>query len=132
MNTVFSLLTYKYLNNRLTVAMITSFSTSNKALIMSTTDEHIEELSDIFSLLGDPTRLRIVLSCMDESLTVTQIAQTIGVSTSLISHHLRLLRATRLIKAERQGKQIFCHVADEHIRLILRNMLEHTTEPHDE
>ncbi len=132
MNTVFSLLTYKYLNNRLTVAMITSFSTSNKALIMSTTDEHIEELSDIFSLLGDPTRLRIVLSCMDESLTVTQIAQTIGVSTSLISHHLRLLRATRLIKAERQGKQIFCHVADEHIRLILRNMLEHITEPHDE
>ena len=99
---------------------------------MSTTDEHIEELSDIFSLLGDPTRLRIVLSCMDGSLTVTQIAQTIGVSTSLISHHLRLLRATRLIKAERQGKQIFCNVADEHIRLILRNMLEHITEPHDE
>lgn len=94
--------------------------------------EPIEQLSDIFSLLGDATRLRIVLSCMDEPITVTQIAKTLNVSTSLISHHLRLLRAARLIKAERQGKQIFCNVADEHIRLILRNMLEHIAEAHDD
>lgn len=93
-------------------------------------DDHIPQLADIFNLLGDPTRLRIVMSCLDAPLSVTQIAQTLHVSTSLISHHLRLLRAARLIHAERQGKQIFCSVADEHISTILRNMLEHINEHH--
>lgn len=92
-------------------------------------DDHIPQLADIFNLLGDPTRLRIVMSCLDAPLSVTQIAQTLNVSTSLISHHLRLLRAARLIHAVRQGKQIFCSVADEHISTILRNMLEHISEP---
>ena len=91
-------------------------------------DDHIPQLADIFNLLGDPTRLRIVMSCLDAPLSVTQIAQTLNVSTSLISHHLRLLRATRIIHAERVGKNVFCSLTDEHIRTILGNMLEHIDE----
>ncbi|WP_229809671.1 ArsR/SmtB family transcription factor [Formosimonas limnophila] len=97
-----------------------------------TNDEHIAELSDIFSLLGDPTRLRLVLCCLNEPFAVTQIAQRLGVSTSLVSHHLRLLRAARLVRAERRGKQVFCQVTDDHIRVMLLNLLAHIEEPHDD
>ena len=94
-------------------------------------DESVAQLSDIFSLLGEPTRLRIVLACFDSPKTVGEIAAGMNVSPSLISHHLRLLRATRIIHAERVGKNVFCSLTDEHIRSILSNMLAHIGEPED-
>lgn len=94
-------------------------------------DESVAQLSDIFSLLGEPTRLRIVLACFDAPRTVGDIAMDMNVSASLISHHLRLLRATRIIHAERVGKNVFCSLTDEHIRSILSNMLAHIGESED-
>ena len=67
----------------------------------------IVPLADLFRLLGDPTRLRIVLACVDERRAVGAIAEGLGLSPSLVSHHLRLLRAARIVRAERQGKQVF-------------------------
>ena len=92
-------------------------------------DESVAQLSDIFSLLGEPTRLRIVLACFDAPKTVGDIALEMDVSASLISHHLRLLRAARIVKAERQGKQVFYSAADAHISSLLANMFEHIAEP---
>ena len=94
--------------------------------------EHIEQLADLFGLLGDQTRLQIVLTCLDEPITVTDIAKKLNLSTYLISHHLRLLRAARVVSGERQGKQIFCTVNDHHIRTMVSNLLEHIAEPHDD
>ncbi|MCE1160355.1 MAG: metalloregulator ArsR/SmtB family transcription factor [Burkholderiales bacterium] len=94
-------------------------------------DDSVAQLSDIFSLLGEPTRLRIVLACFDAPKTVGEIAVGMSVSPSLISHHLRLLRATRIIHAERVGKNVFCSLTDEHIRSILSNMLAHIGESED-
>ena len=93
--------------------------------------DHIFELADLFSLLGDQTRLQIVLACMNEPITVGDIAKKLNVSTSLISHHLRLLRATRVVSATRSGKNIFCAVNDHHIRTMLTNLLEHIAEEHE-
>jgi DNA-binding transcriptional ArsR family regulator len=91
--------------------------------------ETIVPLADLFRLLGDPTRLRIVLACVDERRAVGAIAEGLGLSSSLVSHHLRLLRAARIVRAERQGKQVFYRAADRHISAMLAGMLEHVAEP---
>jgi DNA-binding transcriptional ArsR family regulator len=92
-------------------------------------DERIAPLADLFRLLGDPTRLRIVLACVDARRPVGAIADALGLSPSLVSHHLRLLRATRIVRATREGKQVFYAAADQHISAMLAGMLEHVAEP---
>jgi ArsR family transcriptional regulator, lead/cadmium/zinc/bismuth-responsive transcriptional repressor len=94
-----------------------------------TSDERVVPLADLFRLLGDPTRLRIVLSCVEQKRAVGAIAETLGLSASLVSHHLRLLRAARIVRAERQGKQVFYVAADRHISGMLGELLEHVAEP---
>jgi ArsR family transcriptional regulator, lead/cadmium/zinc/bismuth-responsive transcriptional repressor len=99
---------------------------------MSTTrpDGPVSELADLFRLLGDATRLRIVLACLEGPVAVSDIAAQHDLSSSLVSHHLRLLRAARIVKADRQGKQVFYAAADRHISSVLADMLEHIAEPH--
>ena len=92
-------------------------------------DHSIAQLADLFHLLGDPTRLRIVLACLARPIAVGEIAAGLDLSSSLVSHHLRLLRAARIVKAERQGKQVFYSTADAHISGVLTDMLEHIAEP---
>jgi DNA-binding transcriptional ArsR family regulator len=101
-------------------------------LIMATPidNEHaVEQLADLFHLLGDPTRLRIVMACVAQPIAVGDIAAGLAFSSSLVSHHLRLLRAARIVKAERQGKQVFYSAADAHITGLLTDMFEHIAEP---
>lgn len=95
-------------------------------------DNPILELADLFRLLGDATRLRIVMACLEAPIAVTDIAHKLELSSSLVSHHLRLLRAARILKAERQGKQVFYAAADRHISGMLSDLLEHLSEPHTE
>ena len=92
-------------------------------------DQSVAQLADLFHLLGDPTRLRIVLACLEAPVAVGEIASGLQLSSSLVSHHLRLLRAARIVKSERQGKQVFYSTADAHISGVLRDMLEHIAEP---
>jgi len=89
----------------------------------------IAQVADLFHLLGDPTRLRIVLACLGQPTSVGDIAATLALSSSLVSHHLRLLRAARIVKAERQGKQVFYAAADAHISTLLATIFEHIAEP---
>ena len=96
------------------------------------TDSDVVELADMFRLLGDTTRLRIVLACLDDPISVGDIAGQLELSPSLVSHHLRLLRAARVVKAERQGKQVFYAAADQHVSGVLADMLEHIAEPHQD
>jgi ArsR family transcriptional regulator, lead/cadmium/zinc/bismuth-responsive transcriptional repressor len=99
------------------------------AVVSLNTDERVVQIADLFRLLGDPTRLRIVLACVDERCAVGAIAGSLNLSPSLVSHHLRLLRAARIVRAERQGKQVFYVAADGHISRMLTDMLEHVAEP---
>ena len=95
-------------------------------------DDRIVQLADLFRLLGDPTRLRIVLACVEQPVAVGAIAESLSLSASLVSHHLRLLRAARVVRADRQGKQVFYLAADDHISDMLSDLLEHVAEPHHE
>ena len=103
---------------------------SRSALLLA--DEHAAELADLFRLLGDPTRLRIVLTCLDAPTAVGEIADRLDLSASLVSHHLRLLRAARIVRSERHGKQVFYAAADDHVRCVVVDMLEHVAEPQGE
>ena len=92
-------------------------------------DEHVQQLADMFSLLGDVTRLRIVLACLAGPANVGEIAEKLGVSSSLVSHHLRLLRAARLVRAERKGKQMFYSPLDNHVECVIDDMMTHVAAP---
>ena len=87
-------------------------------------------LAETFHLLGDPTRLRIVIACLAGPVSVGEIATRAGASPSLASHHLRLLKTARIVAAERRGKQVFYAAADDHIRTVLGDMIEHVAEDH--
>jgi len=91
--------------------------------------QHVPELADLFRLLGDGTRLRIVLACLQTPVAVSAIAERLELSVSLVSHHLRLLRAMHVVRPTRHGKQVFYVAADQHIRSMIRGMLEHLSEP---
>jgi len=83
------------------------------------------QLAETFGLLADPTRLSIVTACMGQEIAAGDIANALGLSPSLVSHHLRLLRAARMVRAERRGKQIFYSLADTCVRDVLTTMIDH-------
>lgn len=91
-------------------------------------EERIADLADLFRLMSDPSRLRIILACLETPASVGDMAAALGLSASLVSHHLRLLRAGRLIQAERRGNRVFYLITDEHIRRVLSDMLDHVAE----
>ena len=91
-------------------------------------DDHAVALADLFRLLGDPTRLKIVVSCLRTPLAVSDIAEQLGLSVSLVSHHLRLLKGARLVRGERQGKQVYYEADDLHVRRMVEDMITHIAE----
>ncbi len=93
---------------------------------LSQTD--LARLSETFRLLGDPSRLRILIQCLDGPKFVTEMADQLDLSQSLVSHHLRLLRDARLVLGERHARQVFYSVADAHIVEILLGMIDHIDE----
>jgi ArsR family transcriptional regulator, lead/cadmium/zinc/bismuth-responsive transcriptional repressor len=91
-------------------------------------DDHAAALADLFRLLGDPSRLRIVVACLRTPLAVSDIADRLGLSVSLVSHHLRLLKGARLVRADRQGKQVYYEADDAHVRRMVEDMVTHVAE----
>ncbi|MBN3859352.1 metalloregulator ArsR/SmtB family transcription factor [Neisseriaceae bacterium PsAf] len=89
-------------------------------------------LAETFRLLGDPSRLRILLFCMQGPSSVGDIADKLELSQSLVSHHLRLLKAARLVKGVRQSKQVFYEIDDQHVSQVLLDMADHIVENHNE
>ena len=85
----------------------------------------IAKLAETFRLIGDPTRLRILCACIEAPRPVGELAQSLGLAQNLVSHHLRLLREARLLRDDRQGKQVLYALDDAHISQMLRDMAEH-------
>ncbi len=91
-------------------------------------DANLAEIAEIFHLMGDGSRLGILLACLEGPVAVGALAERLGLSPSLVSHHLRLLKAARLVRPERRGKQVFYAVADDHVRHVLGDMVAHVAE----
>ena len=87
--------------------------------------DQVAELAETFGLLADPTRLSIVVVCMEREISAGDIASKLDLSASLVSHHLRLLRAARMLRAERHGKQVFYSMNDACVHDVLKIMINH-------
>lgn len=100
--------------------------------VSAPSDSQIAVIAETYRLLGDPTRLRVLLACLAAPIAVGDIAKAVNASPSLVSHHLRLLRAARLVRGTRRNKQVFYETADEHIARMLADMIEHAMEDHND
>ena len=90
--------------------------------------QELNFLAETFRLLGDPSRLKILLHCEDGPKSVTDISDALELSQSLVSHHLRLLRGARLVTRVRHSRQMFYEVTDRHVGDVLLDMLSHARE----
>lgn len=85
-------------------------------------------LSEIFKVLGDPTRVKILYTLLQDELCVCDIASLLGMTNSSISHQLRLLRNLKLVKFRKEGKMVYYSLDDKHIKKLLEMGVEHAEE----
>ena len=90
--------------------------------------EDLMELSDLFKVFADSTRLRILHKLFNGPISVGVIAEALDMSQSAISHQLKYLKDSNLVKSERNGKSIYYSLADDHIKTIFKTGLEHINE----
>jgi DNA-binding transcriptional ArsR family regulator len=96
---------------------------------MSTIDPAtLEGLTEIFRVLGDPTRLRILDALSRCELCVGDLAARLGATESAVSHQLRLLRTARIVRARRDGRMIFYSLDDTHVLTLFEQGLRHVQE----
>ena len=95
-------------------------------------DEYLYDLADLFRIFGDTTRIRILYSLFDDELCVGDISNILGMSQSSVSHQLRILKDSKLVKFRREGKSIFYSLDDEHVRSILGLGMEHLEEQYQQ
>ena len=86
------------------------------------------ELADLFKVFGDTTRIKILYALFESELCVGDIALVLGMSQSAVSHQLRVLKDSKLIKFRREGKVIFYSLDDDHVRTIMSMGMEHVEE----
>lgn len=91
-------------------------------------EEILLDLADLFKVFGDSTRLRIMNVLFNGPTSVGEIAQTLDMSQSAISHQLKSLRDNNLVKADRNGKSIYYALADDHVKIIFQTGIEHIKE----
>lgn len=91
-------------------------------------DETLYDLAELFKIFGDSTRIKILYVLFESEMCVCDIAQLLGMTQSAISHQLRSLKQSRLVKARREGKTVFYSLADGHVRTILDQGMEHVAE----
>ncbi|MCR4838210.1 MAG: metalloregulator ArsR/SmtB family transcription factor [Eubacterium sp.] len=91
-------------------------------------DEYLYDLSELFKIFGDSTRIKILYSLFDTELCVSDMATILNLSQSSVSHQLRILKDAKLVKFRRDGKTIFYSLDDEHVRMILSLGMEHVEE----
>ena len=86
------------------------------------------DLAELFKIFGDSTRIRILFVLLESEVCVCDLAQALGMTQSAISHQLKILKASKLVRFRREGKSVFYALADDHVRTILSQGMEHIEE----
>lgn len=95
--------------------------------VASIDDESSRRLAEIFKVLGDPTRIRLLALLTKQEMCVTDIATSLNMGQSAISHQLRVLRGARLVKFRKEGKEAWYSLDDEHVVKLMSQGLEHVS-----
>ena len=91
-------------------------------------EETLYDLAELFKIFGDTTRIKILYVLFESDLCVCDIAASLNMGQSAISHQLRVLKQAQLVKFRRDGKQVIYSLADDHVRTIINNGMEHIME----
>lgn len=91
-------------------------------------EEVLYDLAELFKVFGDSTRIRILYVLFETEMCVYDLSKILNVTQSAISHQLRVLKQNKLVKFRREGKNIFYSLADEHVRTIINQGMEHIEE----
>lgn len=91
-------------------------------------DEFLYDLAELFKVFGDSTRIKVLFALFESELCVGDIAQVLGLSQSAVSHQLRILKQSKLVKFRREGKTVYYSLDDDHVRSMLSMGAEHVEE----
>ncbi len=91
-------------------------------------EEKIFDLSELFKILGDSTRMRILFVLFESEACTCDLAEVLRMTSSAISHQLKLLQRAKLVKSRRDGRAVYYSLADEHVRTIISQGMEHIEE----
>lgn len=91
-------------------------------------EDTLYDLAELFKVFGDSTRIRILYALAERELCVCDIAGILGLSQTAVSHQLRVLKQSKLVKARREGKIVFYSLDDDHVYSILNKGTEHLAE----
>ena len=91
-------------------------------------EETLCDLSELFKIFGDSTRIKILSLLLESEMCVNDISALLSMNQSAISHQLRILKQSRLVKSRREGKIVFYSLSDGHVRTIIDNGMEHVEE----
>lgn len=91
-------------------------------------DEIIYDLAEFFKVFADSTRMKIIYALMEKELCVCDIAKIVGTTQSAISHQLRVLKQSKLVKFKKEGKEVIYSLDDDHIAEIVKKGREHIEE----
>lgn len=91
-------------------------------------EDELYDLAELFHVFGDSTRIRILFCLLDKEMIVGDIAESLGMTASAVSHQLRILKSARLVGSRRQGKEMLYYLADDHVRKIISIGIEHLEE----
>ncbi len=88
-------------------------------------DATAQHVAELFSILGDSSRVKIIAALLNEPLNVQSLAEAVGITPSAISHHMRSLRQMRLVRAHKQGRQVFYALDDQHVEDLFLRGIDH-------
>lgn len=91
-------------------------------------EEKIIDLSELFKIFGDSTRIKIINALLNNELCVNEIAEHINISQSAVSHQLRILKGSKLVKYKKVGNLTYYSLADDHVEKIFKMGCEHINE----
>ena len=91
-------------------------------------EDQLIDLSELFKVFGDSTRIKILYALFESEKCVNDISNAVGISQSAVSHQLRVLRASKLVKFRRDGKTVFYSLDDDHVRSMIALGMEHVEE----
>lgn len=91
-------------------------------------EEELYDLAELFKVFGDSTRIRILFVLFEAEVCVCDLAEVLHMTQSAVSHQLKILKQAKLVNSRREGKSVFYSLADDHVRTIIGQGLEHIEE----
>ena len=101
---------------------------ANKVISSMPAEEVLYDLAELFKVFGDSTRIKILYVLFESEMCVIDIAKLLNMSMSAISHQLRILKQSQLVKFRREGKNMIYSLSDDHVRTIMDQGMEHICE----